>query len=142
MLPVKLQRILEELEAAGGRQERIDLLVGYAERFLPVTSEVATAPYSEGHRVPGCESEAFVWALPLPNGKVKLYFAVENPQGISAKALCSILDDSLSGLSPEEIQSVGDDVVFRIFGNEISMGKSIGLVGILRMAKAMAGKLA
>ena len=50
------------------------------------------APY------PQCESDAYVWALKKPDDTLKLYFAVENPSGVSAKALAAILDKTLSGL--------------------------------------------
>jgi hypothetical protein len=39
-----------------------------------------------------------VWALKKPDDTLKLYFAVENPSGVSAKALAAILDKTLSGL--------------------------------------------
>jgi cysteine desulfuration protein SufE len=48
------------------------------------------------------------------------------------------LDETLSGLTPEEIQTVPDDVVYAIFGRELSMGKSMGLTGVVRMVRALA----
>jgi cysteine desulfuration protein SufE len=137
-LPPKLRELLDNLSLLTDRQDRIECLAQYAERFLPVTAEVASHPFEESHRVPDCESEAFVWATPLPGGKVKLHFAVENPQGVSAMALAAILDETLSGLTPEEIQTVPDDVVYAIFGRELSMGKSMGLTGVVRMVRAVA----
>jgi cysteine desulfuration protein SufE len=66
---------------------------------------------------------------------LKYYFAVENPQGISAMATSVILHESLSGAPPEQILRVPKDAIYTIFGNELSMGKSMGLMGILAMVQ-------
>ena len=62
-------------------------------RRLPMLSPpgIATRPFDPSHQVPQCESDAYVWAQKLPDGTMKYYFAVENPSGISAKALAAIL---------------------------------------------------
>ena len=101
-------------------------------------ARIAQRPYPAEHRVPGCESEAYVWAEPSPDGTLTYYFAVENPQGISAMALAGILRDSLSGAPLEEVAAVPADVVYRIFGRELSMGKSLGLMGMVNMVRTAA----
>ena len=53
-------------------------------------------------------------------------------------ALATILGDSLSGVSPDEVIAVPADVVYRIFGRELSMGKSLGLMGMVNMVRAAA----
>ena len=85
--------------------------------------------------MPACESEAYVWCDGRDDGGLALYFAVENPQGISAKALAAILDRTLSGLPPEEIARVPPEIVYRIFGRELSMGKSMGLMAMVGMVR-------
>jgi cysteine desulfuration protein SufE len=135
-LPAKLADLLATLDLATDRSERIQVLIDLAERFREVPPEVARRPFAEKHRVPGCESEAFVWARRRDDGTVALHFAVENPQGISAKALAVILDQTLSGEAPEAVARVPPDVVLRIFGAELSMGKSMGLMGLVSMAQA------
>lgn len=97
-------------------------------------------PRTDACRVPGCESEVFVVAKPLPDGTQKYLFAVDNPQGISAMALARILDEGLSGVPPKEVAQVPEDIVYEIFGKELSMGKSLGLTGMVRMVKAEAAK--
>lgn len=129
---MRLDDLLETLDMMPDRSERIQLLIETAGRFRDVSPDVATRPFDESHRVPGCESEAFVWRR--PGG---FEFAVENPQGISAKALAVILQEGLEGSSTEEIASVPDDVVYRIFGRELSMGKSMGLMGMVQMVKRL-----
>jgi cysteine desulfuration protein SufE len=134
--PEKLERFLGYLETLD-RNERIQTLVEIAERFRPVPPRIAGRPYPKDRRVPGCESEAYVWTEPKPDGTLTYYFAVENPQGISAKALGVILAESLSGAPPDEVAAVPADMVFRVFGRELSMGKSLGLMNMVNMVRAL-----
>jgi cysteine desulfuration protein SufE len=69
--------------------------------------------------------------------------SVENPQGISAMALAAILSESLSGVAPDQVMAVPVDIVYRIFGRELSMGKSLGLMGVVNVVRAAArGRMA
>ncbi|HYL12866.1 MAG TPA: SufE family protein, partial [Terriglobales bacterium] len=112
-LPDRLERLLATLEALD-RGDRIEILVDVARRFPRVPERIAVRPYPKEHLVPGCESEAYVWAEPRPDGTLTYHFAVENPQGISAMALAAILGGSLSGVSLDEVVAVPADVVYRI----------------------------
>lgn len=136
-LPDRLESLLATLETLD-RSDRIEMLIEIADQFKPVPSRIAQRPYPKEHRVPGCESEAYLWSEASPEGTLTYYFAVENPQGISAKALAVILTDSLSGAPPDEVATVPADVVYRIFGNELSMGKSLGLMGMVNMVSEAA----
>jgi cysteine desulfuration protein SufE len=135
--PEGLEQMVSMLEHMD-RGDRIQMLVDIAGRFQPVPSRIAGRPYPVERRVPGCESEAYVWAEPNADGTLTYHFAVENPQGISAMALASILSKSLSGAPLDQIAQVPSDVVYRIFGNELSMGKSLGLMGMVNMVRAAA----
>jgi cysteine desulfuration protein SufE len=141
-VPEKLRNTLEALEMVSDRSERIQLLIDVAGRFREVPPRLATRPFAKENQVPACESEAYVWGEPRPDGSLDFHFAVENPQGISAKALAVILGDSLSGAPPEQVAEVDQDVVYKIFGRELSMGKSMGLMGMVSMIKNMARKAA
>ena len=79
-----------------------------------------------------------MWAVRKPDGTLKLHFAVENPSGISAKALAAILDRSLSGLPAAEIAEVTPDIVEAIFRQNISMGKGMGLMSMVQAVRALA----
>ncbi|NDJ55273.1 MAG: SufE family protein [Chloroflexi bacterium] len=136
--PGKLGEIIEDFEELLDRRERTELLIYYADQFVEVPDAIASRPFEENHRVPACESEAFVWSDPQKDGTLKLYFAVENPQGLSAKAMAAILDQGLSDQPPAEIAKVSSDIVFTLFGNDISMGKGTGLTGMVSMVKALA----
>ena len=139
--PHTLAELIEDFESITDRRERQEMLIETADRFndgTRVPPEVATRPYPEDHRVPACESEAFVWAVENPDGTQKFYFDVLNPQGLSAMAMGVILDETLSGQPPEQVAQIPMDMVFQIFGHEISMGKGQGIMGMIAMVQAMA----
>jgi cysteine desulfuration protein SufE len=137
-IPDKLAETLDALSLVPDRSERIQLLINTAESFEDVPPRVATRPFPEEHRVPACESEAFVWAERRPDGRLDFHFAVENPQGISAKAMAVILKKTLSGAPLEQVAAVPQDVIYKVFGNELSMGKSMGLMGMVGIVKTLA----
>lgn len=139
--PEKLQAVLDELAMFPDKNDKISLLIDYAGKYERVPESIAKPPFPGKHKVEYCESEAYVWVTTNNDGTVKLYFAVENPQGISAKALAGILDRSLSGLTPGEIKDIDSEVVYDIFGKELSMGKSMGLTGIVKKVQYEVSKL-
>lgn len=142
MIPEKLTEVLEDFSFITDRNERADYLIEMADRFpeVRVSPEIAQQPYDEAHKVPACESEAYVWALDNPDGTLTYRFDVINPQGLSAMAMSVILDECCSGAPLEQVAAVPTDIVFRIFGKEISMGKGQGLMGIVAMVAHEAQK--
>lgn len=139
--PEKLADLVDTL-ALVDRAERIQALIDIAKGFEPVPPEIAERPFGDEHKVPACESEAYVWAVRRDDGTLKFHFAVENPQGISAMAMATILDDTLSGEDPAVVARIPRDVVYEIFGRELSMGKSMGLMGMVAMVTKSAERLA
>jgi cysteine desulfuration protein SufE len=137
-LPQKLQAVLDLFATFSDPADRTSLLLSYADQFREVPPEVATRPYDQEHLVPHCESEAYVWALKQPDGTLKLHFAVENPSGVSARALGAILDRTLSGQRPEAISEVTPDIVEQIFRQNISMGKGLGLMSMVQAVRSLA----
>lgn len=130
--PSKLNEIVETLSLISDQQERRDILIDYAEKYKEVPPEIAKRPFPEKNKVPFCESGAYVWTIPQTDGTLKFFFAVENPQGISARAMSAILDKTLSGEKPESIIKINEDLVYKIFGQSLSMGKNMGLTGIVQ----------
>ena len=118
--PEPLQDLLDTFETFDDQSERAQVLISFADAFKPVPPEVATRPFGKDHLVPACESEAYVWARLQPDGKMNLYFAVENPSGISAKAMATMLTKTLSGLTPAEIATVSGRTVRKL----LSKGRS------------------
>ena len=140
-IPKALADLVDEFSFLD-RTERVEYLIEYADQFKNVPERIATRPYPEERRVKRCESQAFVWAENDDEGTQRYYFAVENPQGISAKSFCAILDETLAGASPEQVQRIPGDFIFDIYGRELSMGKGEGLLGILTAVQMFARQAA
>jgi cysteine desulfuration protein SufE len=138
--PPKLQQLVDTFALFPDPADRTQLLLGYADQFTPVPPEVAVRPFDKSHQVPACESEAYAWAVKHPDGTLKLHFAVENPSGVSAKALAAILDKTLSGLTPEQIEPISPELVEQIFRQNISMGKGIGLMSMVNAVRSLAAR--
>jgi cysteine desulfuration protein SufE len=136
--PEKLQDLLDAFATFDDQSERAQMLIGYSDAFREVPPDVAKRPFPKSHQVPACESEAYAWAVPQNDGGLKLHFAVENPSGISARALATILDKTLSGLPPDQVARVAPEIVERIFRQNISMGKGMGLMSMVLAVRALA----
>ena len=134
----KLDDLLDLFAEYPDQAERTQLLLDYADKFKDVPASVATRPFDQAALVPHCESEAYVWAVPNGDGTLKLHFAVENPSGISAKALAVMLDRTLSGQPIEDVAKVDPEIVERIFRQNISMGKGMGLMSMVQRVQALA----
>jgi cysteine desulfuration protein SufE len=138
--PEKLQNVIDELSLIENPQDRMEFLIDYADKFKEVPESVAKRPFPAETKVPFCESEAYVFAVPEDDGGIKYYYAVDNPNGVSAKALAQIFSSTLQGVKPEDILRIPLDVIYKIFGQSLSMGKNMGLTGILQMMKRDAKK--
>jgi cysteine desulfuration protein SufE len=136
--PERLQALLDVFAGVTDTHERTQLLIDFARRFKEVPPEVATRPFGDAHLVKHCESEAYAWAVPNADGTLKLHFAVENPSGVSAKALAAVLDKALSGLPAAEIATVDPEIVEKLFRQNISMGKGMGLMSMVLTVQALA----
>lgn len=136
-IPEPLAELLADFATISDRTERAELLIEMADRFpeVRVPPAVAVPPYAEAHRAPACESEAYVWAEDLPDGTLRYRFDVLNPQGLSAKAFAVIAGETLSGAPLDQVAAVPDDIVFDLFGRELTMGKGAGLMGILSLVR-------
>jgi cysteine desulfuration protein SufE len=137
-LPAKLQAVLDTFAMFPDQADRTNMLLSYANKYRDVSPEIATKPYGRDHLVPHCESEAYVWAVSQNDGTLRLAFAVENPSGVSAKALAAILEQTLSGLRPQQIEQVTPDIVEQIFRQNISMGKGMGLMSMVQAVRVLA----
>lgn len=142
MIPSKLQQVLDTFEMFPDHADRTNMLLSYADQFREVPPAVARRPFDKRHQVPQCESDAYVWAMKKADGTLDLHFAVENPSGVSAKALAAILQRSLSGLPAAEIAQIDASIVERIFRQNISMGKGMGLMSMVEAVRTLARKAA
>lgn len=131
--PAKLSKLLRRITASGTRAERIQTLIDVSRQYRGVPQRIATRPYTKDHEVPGCESRVYMYTEDRDDGTLDFHFAVENPHGISAKALAVILVDALSGAPLDQVAAVSSDLVYDLFGKELSMGKSMGLQGMVQV---------
>jgi sulfur transfer protein SufE len=140
--PEKLQATLDDFSTITNRNERAEYLIEIADRFpeVKVPASISVRPHDEAHHVQFCESDAYVWSVDNPDGTLDFYFDVLNPQGLSAMAIAVILKESLSGQPLEQVASISTDIVLKIFGQEISMGKGQGLMGIVNKVKHAAAE--
>ena len=136
-MPEKLQELVDTFQMFDPA-DRTSMLLSYADQFKDVPPTVATRPFPKSHQIPQCESDAYAWAQKMPDGTLKLYFAVENPSGVSAKALATILDKTLSVLPASEIATITPDIVEQIFRQNISMGKGMGLMSMVEAVRSLA----
>ena len=136
--PESLREVLEAF--AESPADRNAMLIEYSDQFTGVPEGVATRPYPPENRVPHCESDSYVFVQPIDGGpRLQYYFAVENPFGVSARALSAILDSTINGLPAADIARMPiDDIVPTLFGRNVSMGKGQGLLGIASVVKALA----
>lgn len=139
-IPPKVAELLEDLKLVEDRNDRLLTLVDFADRFEEVPLRLAERPFPEANHVQRCESDAYVFCEKLESGGLKFHFAVENPQGISAKAMAVIIDETVSGENQETVAQLPTDIVYEIFGKELSMGKGQGLMGMIELVKILAKK--
>ena len=137
-MPQALADLLAEFETITDRYERYELLTEYADEFKEVPPSIARRPFPSDHRVPHCESQVYMWAQDQGDHSLKFYFAVENPQGLSARAMAAILDQTCSGAPAWQVQHIPDDLPQRLFGSDLSMGRTLGLMGMVALVKAAA----
>lgn len=134
--PTSLRAAIDALRLLDDRADRIQALVDLAARY----GDPLRRPSVGARRVPGCESEAYVSATPRADGTLDVHVAVRNPNGVAARALAVLLEEAASGAPPDEVRAIDDGVVEDVFGPELSVSKAVGLVGIVRAVRALAGE--
>jgi len=132
----KLNNLLDELESYDDFDLKSQVLIELADEYQQVPESIAKRPYDKSNLVPGCESEVYVFK-DIVDDLPHFYFAVENPQGISAKAVASIITKTVNGLASSEIKSINEEIVYKIFGKNLSMGKGLGLMNMIKIIKSL-----
>lgn len=136
--PEPIQEFIENLSFLPDRADRIQALIELSKSYKPANHE---KPYPADHRVPGCESEVYTWVA-LVDGGLDIQIVVDNPQGLSAMALAAILTEALQDKTPDAATDLDGELVFSLFGRELSMGKSLGLTNLVQQIKAQSMNLA
>jgi cysteine desulfuration protein SufE len=133
-VPAPLAALLGEFRGLE-RGSRMEQLIAWADEFAEVPPAVARRPFPAATRAPRCESDAYVFAEDRADGTLTFHFAVENPHGISARAWAVILARTCSGRPLEQVAAVPEEIIFEVFGRELSMGKGQGLAGMLELVR-------
>ena len=133
--------LVEDFASIDDHGQRADLLIELSEDYVEVPDSIAARPYPDSLKVPGCESDVYLFAVPETNGNsFKYHFAVDNPQGISAMAMAAIIDQTLSGVENSLVKDIDSEFVHTLFGKQLSMGKGQGLTNMIMMVKSLASK--
>ncbi len=137
-LPAKLRAVLDHLSSLADRAERVQALVDIAAALRPLPPMFGQPPFPEERRVPRCESGVFVWEEGRSDGTLNFHFAVQNPQGIAARAAAAILQKTLSGAPLAEVAALPPDLFEEVFGGELSTGKALGMAAMVNRVRALA----
>jgi cysteine desulfuration protein SufE len=138
-VPKNLQAIIDDF-ASASREEKIEMLVGYAESLPPLPD------WLQGERakmdpVPECMTPTFLFAEKQPDGGMTFHFDIP-PQSPTVRGLAAILANGLNGSTPEEILAVPGDFYLRMKLDEaLSHQRLNGFVGILAHMKRAAVKM-
>ncbi len=133
--------LVEDFASIDDQGQRADLLIELSEDYIEVPDSIASRPYPDSLKVPGCESDVYLFAVPETSGNsFKYHFAVDNPQGISAMAMAAFIDQTLSGVENSLVKDIDSEFVHTLFGKQLSMGKGQGLTNMIMMVKSLASK--
>ncbi len=139
-MPEALREVLEAF--AESPADRNAMLIEYSDQFRGVPERIATRPFPLSNQVPHCESDTYVFVEPMEasaDTRLQFFFAVENPFGVSARALSAILDQTVNGMPASVVARMPiDDLVPTLFGRNVSMGKGQGLLSIASVVKSLA----
>ena len=135
-LPSKLQEIVDDF-AMSSRQEKIEMLIGYAETLSPLP-ERWQGERDKMEPVPECMTPVFLVAEQQPEGGLTYYFDIP-PQSPTVRGLAAILANGLNGSTPAEILGVPSDFFTQMNLQEaLSFQRLNGFPGILLHMKQVA----
>jgi cysteine desulfuration protein SufE len=134
----RLERIVAEFAELEPR-ERLELLLEYA-RQLPELPPRYQALRDAGlNRVHECQTPVFLW-VEVRKGAVQLYAHVAD-EAPTVKGFVAILADAFCGAAPEEVASVGSDLLVRLgLRDALGMIRMRGLSAILTRVRSDAAK--
>ena len=126
---MKLDRIVEEFADLEPR-ERLELLLEFAEGLPPLPPRYQAEKERGEHRVHECQTPVFLW-VEVNNGQVHVYGDVA-PEAPTVKGFVGILADAFTGATPDEVLTVGPDLLQRLgLLQALGMMRMRGLQAIL-----------
>jgi cysteine desulfuration protein SufE len=116
-------------------QERLELLLDFANRLPPLPPEYQARKEAGENRVHECMTPVFLW-IDVHDGAIEIhaYVAEEAP---TVKGFVSILVEACHGARPEEFRDVPADLLARLgLQQALGMTRTRGLSAILRRVRA------
>jgi cysteine desulfuration protein SufE len=121
-------------------EDRLLLLLDYAERLPPLPPRLEAARDAGLGRVHECASPVFLYAEP-EGGRVRLHADVPR-EAPTVRGLVGLLVEALDGATPEEIAAVPGDLLYRLgIAQQLGMRRLQGFGGVLHQLKASAAAL-
>lgn len=132
------ERIVDSFRSINDEAERMMMLIEFASCYVDPPPTIAHRPYPEECKLSTNYAKIYFWAVPRPDERLEFYFAVEDKEGVSAKAFAVMLSRTLSGADLPKVAAVPSEVVDIIFGNGIEPEKRSALLAMLEAVRSAA----
>jgi cysteine desulfuration protein SufE len=130
----RLEDVIEQF-ALVPPEERLYLLLDYAERLPPLPARLAGARDAGLGRVHECASPVFLYAE-AAGDRVRLHADVPR-EAPTVRGLVGLLVEALDGATPAEVAAVPDDLLHRLgIAQQLGMRRQQGFAGVLHRLKA------
>jgi cysteine desulfuration protein SufE len=131
-LPPELARVLDVFSRLG-REQTMQALVDYANRFPELPERFAALAASEAHKVHECMTPVALFSE-VDDGRIRFYADVPR-NAPTIRALLSILMQGLNDHTPEDVLAIPPDFVSRLMRNVGLSTRERGLLAILARMK-------
>jgi cysteine desulfuration protein SufE len=131
-LPSELARVLEVFSRLG-REQTMQVLVDYANRFPELPERFAALAASEEHKVHECMTPVALFSE-VDDGRIRYYADVPR-NAPTIRALLAILMQGLNGRPVEDVLAIPPDFVSRLMRNVGLSTRERGLQAILARMK-------
>jgi cysteine desulfuration protein SufE len=131
-LPPELARVLDVFSRLG-REQTMQALVDYANRFPELPDRFAALAAGEEHKVHECMTPVALFSE-VDEGRIRFYADVPR-NAPTIRALLSILMQGLNGRPPEDVLAIPSDFVSKLMRNVGLSTRERGLQAILARMK-------
>ena len=131
-VPPELDRVLDVFSRLG-REQTMQALVDYANRFPELPDRFAALASSEAYKVHECMTPVALFSE-IEDGGIRFYADVPR-NAPTIRALLTILMQALNGRPPEDVLAIPSDFVSRLMRNVGLSTRERGLQAILARMK-------
>jgi len=136
-LPSALAKIVEDFSLCE-RQEKLELLLDYAGRLLPIPAGL-TADFGQPEAVPECMTPVSVY-LQVAEGRLRFYFDVP-AEAPTVRGYASIIQHGLWDSTPADILNIPEDFYLATGLHDVLTPQRLnGLLAIMAHVKRLAVK--